>query len=382
MRLLNTGSYELTEFYGDKIPPYAILSHTWGDEEVLFADIQNNTAQSKRGFRKLMGCCQNAIKNGFKWVWVDTCCIDKSSSAELSEAINSMYQWYRDSTICYAYLEDVTDVLCTPGTSSKRFTESRWFTRGWTLQELIAPRVVEFYTQAWEEIGTKMSLDEEIAATTGIPASILRGKDVSTRNVAERMSWASKRQTTRREDMAYCLMGLFQINMPLLYGEGDKAFVRLQEQILRQEEDYSILAWTPQENYGPLVSMGCLASSPCQFTTVVPERLPSSAGWAAEISYMNSELPSYGNTELFPSTGEYRTMKTKSYKRFRKAELGQNIRMPKDPPQLTARGLRISLPVRCTDIPGESESKRLLSAWLAWIYYEVDDRLDTIAVAD
>ncbi|EEU42514.1 uncharacterized protein NECHADRAFT_39749, partial [Fusarium vanettenii 77-13-4] len=236
MRLLDTSSYKLTEFHGEKIPPYVILSHTWGEGEVLFHDIQNNTAESKNGFRKMIDCCQKAVEDGFQWVWIDTCCIDKSSSAELSEAINSMYQWYRDSTICYAYLEDVENV-------SKRFTNSRWFTRGWTLQELIAPRIVELYTTHWEEIGTKRSLIAQIEGTTGIPARILHGESVSTCNVAQRMSWASKRQTTRREDRAYSLMGLFQINMPLLYGEGDKAFVRLQEHILRQEEDYTIFAW-------------------------------------------------------------------------------------------------------------------------------------------
>ncbi|KAM0420630.1 hypothetical protein ACHAPT_011546 [Fusarium lateritium] len=148
MRLLDTSSYELTEFIGNKIPSYAILSHTWGEGEVLFSDIQNKTAQSKNGFGKLVSCCRKAVEDGFKWVWIDTCCIDKSSSAELSEAINSMYQWYRDSVICYAYLEDVTDTLPAKGTSSKGFAESRWFTRGWTLQELIAPRAVEFYTRA------------------------------------------------------------------------------------------------------------------------------------------------------------------------------------------------------------------------------------------
>ncbi|KAJ4312813.1 hypothetical protein N0V84_009751 [Fusarium piperis] len=263
MRLLDTSSYTLTEFAGEDIPPYAILSHTWGEGEVLFHDIQNGTAQSKQGFGKLVGCCQKAFEDGFKWVWIDTCCIDKTSSAELSEAINSMYQWHKDSIICYAYLEDVTDVLRTPGAGSNHFTESRWFTRGWTLQELIAPRTVEFYTSNWLEIGTKRSFIVQIEIITGIPARILHGEEVSTCNVAQRMSWASERQTTRREDMAYCLMGLFQINMPLLYGEGDEAFVRLQEQILKQEEDYSIFAWTLQENR-PQDLTGCLASSPYQ----------------------------------------------------------------------------------------------------------------------
>ncbi|KAI8673531.1 HET domain-containing protein [Fusarium keratoplasticum] len=367
MRLLDASSYELTEFPGNNIPPYVILSHTWGEEEVLFPDIQNKTAQSKKGFNKLVSCCQKAAEDGFKWVWIDTCCIDKSSSVELSEAINSMYQWYRDSTICYAYLEDVTEVFPNPDTDSKHFTESRWFTRGWTLQELIAPRTVEFYTLAWAEIGTKRSLAAQIAIVTGITSRILCGEDVSTCIVAERMSWASQRQTTRREDMAYCLMGLFQINMPLLYGEGDKAFVRLQEEILRQEEDYSILAWTPQGIYGHWDSMGCLAPSPSQFATMIPEKLPLSISSSLETPSL------YGNIKSYSHFEGLRAMETKSYECFRKAELNPNITMPKDPPQLTARGLRISLPVRRIDFLGTQDSAR----WdmLAGIYYEVDGRL-------
>jgi hypothetical protein len=152
MRLLNTASLELQEFMGDRAPPYAILSHTWGDEEVLFDDIRNKTASSRKGYAKVIGCCKKAAEDGFKWVWIDT------SSAELSEAINSMYQWYQRSAVCYAYLEDVTSGLANFQSSLHDitlFTASRRFTRGWTLQELIAPRTVEFYTAEWLEIGHK-----------------------------------------------------------------------------------------------------------------------------------------------------------------------------------------------------------------------------------
>jgi hypothetical protein len=132
----------LREFLGDIIPKYVILSHTWGEEEVTFQDIQDlKKAREKKGFQKLEQCCAKAEADGFQWVWMDTCCIDKSSSAELSEAINSMYQWYKNSQICYAYLEDVS--LSTLGET--RLEKSRWFMRGWTLQELIAPSIVEFY---------------------------------------------------------------------------------------------------------------------------------------------------------------------------------------------------------------------------------------------
>lgn len=259
VKAFKSGNLQLWSFIGVDIPPYAILSHTWEDEEVVFADVHNGTANQKAGFKKIKGCCDRADQDGFEWVWIDTCCIDQSSSAELSEAINSMYRWYKDATICYAYLSDIS---ASPNTIY--IEESRWFKRGWTLQELIAPAVVEFYSSDWESLGTKSILSTQIANRTGIPIRILRGDPPSTCIVAERMSWASSRETTRVEDTAYCLMGLFSVNMPLLYGEGVKAFRRLQEQILMQEEDYSIFAWTSRTDTHR-VFRGILASSPSQY---------------------------------------------------------------------------------------------------------------------
>ena len=163
----------------------------------------------------------------------DLCCIDKTSSAELSEAINSMYRWYQESGVCYAYLADVPP---------NAFSKSRWFTRGWTLQELIAPSTVIFLDQKWQEIGTKSSLQRVISEITGIPTDILLGGDLEDASIAQRMSWASKRETTRVEDAAYCLMGIFSIHMPMLYGEGERAFIRLQEEIMRVSDDHSLFA--------------------------------------------------------------------------------------------------------------------------------------------
>lgn len=136
MRLLDSTTLQLKEFPGSAIPQYAILSHTWGDEEILFADVENGTARRKRGYRKLVNCCKRAKMDGYQWVWIDTCCIDKSSSAELSEAINSMFRWYQNSQICYAYLADVKS-RSTSQDILDQFKSSRWLTRGWTLQELI-----------------------------------------------------------------------------------------------------------------------------------------------------------------------------------------------------------------------------------------------------
>ncbi|OTB12530.1 hypothetical protein K445DRAFT_33740, partial [Daldinia sp. EC12] len=244
MRLLNTNTLEVVEFT-QTIPRYAILSHMWEYDELLFQDIKDGHASLRQGYAKVAGCCRQAIKDGYEWVWIDTCCIDKSSSAELSEAINSMYRWYADSCVCYAYLSDLTSAgpTTTFSTRSKGyFKESRWFTRGWTLQELIAPRRIKFYSEEWVELGTKTNLREIITKVTGISEDVLLGYTaLSDITVALKMSWAANRSTTREEDMAYCLMGLFDINMPLLYGEGTKAFKRLQEEIMHRYEDYTIL---------------------------------------------------------------------------------------------------------------------------------------------
>ena len=234
MKLINTNTLRIEEFRDSQAPGYVILSHTWGQNEVSWEQIQIGILNDK--IRK---CCERARNNGFRYVWIDTCCIDKTSSAELSEAINSMYKWYKAATICYAYLEDI---LSLESCSEAALESSRWFTRGWTLQELIAPPVVEFYACNWEEIGTKMSMQIILSRITGIPTAVLTGAvQPKHYNVAARMSWASHRRTTREEDRAYSLLGLFNVHMPMLYGEGSNAFQRLQEEILKTEEDYTII---------------------------------------------------------------------------------------------------------------------------------------------
>ena len=211
------------------IPKYAILSHTWGKEEVSFQDFQSPTAKCMVGHSKIIGCCDEARAAGLTYVWIDTCCIDKTSSSKLSEAINSMYVWYEIAEVCYAHLADLPgsiDGKASP-LASAAFTRSRWFTRGWTLQELLAPSNVVFYSQDWAMIGTKSSLRNEISKITSIPVEVLSKDSRFEASIAMRMSWASKRYTTRIEDMAYSLMGIFGVNMPLLYGEGHNAFARL-----------------------------------------------------------------------------------------------------------------------------------------------------------
>ena len=192
---------------------------------------------------KIRDACKVAREAGYEYLWIDSCCIDKTSSSELSEAINSMYLWYGQANACYAYLADVPSAE-DPRATDSSFRKSRWFTRGWTLQELIAPRSLTFLSAEWEVIGSKFALDDLIEEITGIPdAALLHRKTLDNFSVAQRLSWASARETTRIEDRAYSLLGIFDISMPTLYGEGERAFRRLQEEILLRVPDQSLFAW-------------------------------------------------------------------------------------------------------------------------------------------
>ncbi|THV00576.1 HET-domain-containing protein [Dendrothele bispora CBS 962.96] len=266
MRLLNASTLCLSEFPGNDVPPYAILSHTWSKEEITFQDIQDphsSVTRSRAGFRKLQGCCDLARQHGFEYVWIDTCCINKDSSAELSEAINSMYGYYQDAEVCYAYLSDVSRHH-NPRSFNSSFRICRWFTRGWTLQELLAPSTVIFFDADWTEIGTKSSLQDVITAMTGIPPEVLSDDNTRSISIATKMSWAAMRETTREEDRAYCLMGIFGVHMPTLYGEGlSNAFMRLQLEIIKFSHDRSIFAWrAPVDS---TEERGLLAKSPFEF---------------------------------------------------------------------------------------------------------------------
>jgi len=243
MRLLerrSNGEVSLTDFFEDKIPPYAILSHRWGadGEEVTFQELMDGTGKGKAGYDKIQLCGKQAERDRLQYFWVDTCCIDKSNSTELSEAINSMFRWYGSAAKCYVYLSDVsksafdTDNVTEQLPWESAFRQSTWFTRGWTLQELIAPASVQFFSRDWEELGGRASLERQICEITGIPVKALQGSPLSGFSVIERMSWAKKRQTTREVDKAYSLLGIFSVYMPLIYGEGEEnAFHRLREEI-------------------------------------------------------------------------------------------------------------------------------------------------------
>jgi len=258
MRLLNCRSKTLKVFSGDHAPRYAILSHTWEEEEVVYEDLiaENIGHTKKRGWYKIEKACEQAIQDRFEYLWVDTLCIDKSSSSELSEAINSMFNWYRDSLICYAYPSDLPRVA---------LADSRWFTRGWTLQEMIAPRNIHFYDRLWAFQGSKSTLADQLHRITGVDHMVLGGGDLRLISVARKISWASRRKTTRSEDMAYSLLGLFGISMPMLYGEGNRAFIRLQEEIVKQYDDQTIFAWRVNPD-NAAYAYGLFADSPEAFS--------------------------------------------------------------------------------------------------------------------
>ncbi|KFA68489.1 hypothetical protein S40285_05395 [Stachybotrys chlorohalonatus IBT 40285] len=264
MRLINVDTLAL-EFFPGQIPPYAILSHTWTSEEVTLQEFGQPDACSKRGWRKILMLCDIVKQaSSIKYIWVDTCCIDKTSSAELSEAINAMFQWYRDAEECHAFFDDVLQNEET-GVLGDDFEAARWFTRGWTLQELIAPRKMSFWDGKGKLLGTKQDLAHRVAARTRIDEEVLLSCNLSIASVAQKMSWAADRETTRLEDMAYCLLGLFDVNMPMIYGEGDKAFIRLQEEILKETDDHSIFAWDASSIPGGDGLIGVLAPGPQYF---------------------------------------------------------------------------------------------------------------------
>jgi len=250
MRLLEidgSGELSITKDLDRDVPPYAILSHTWGadEDEVTFNDLKEGSGKAKAGYRKIQFCGQQAQQDSLRYFWVDTCCIDKANHTELSEAITSMFRWYQNAAKCYVYLSDVSTRKRLHGENAPEwgsaFRSSRWFTRGWTLQELLAPQSVSFFSRECDRLGDKNSLQQEIHETTGIPLAALRGDPLSDFSVEDRMRWAAKRETKRREDKAYSLLGIFGVFMPLIYGEGDNALSRLQDEISQLSRSMSSL---------------------------------------------------------------------------------------------------------------------------------------------
>ncbi|KAI0908031.1 HET-domain-containing protein [Ustulina deusta] len=273
MWLIDTSTFELKFVTEAEKGSYAVLSHTWGEDEASFEQFRNSgptwldNARQVNRFFKIVKTCELAAQRGLSYAWVDTCCIDKSSSAELSEAINSMFKYYKDAAFCIALISDLPNPSNAAALNldfESQFPRCRWLTRGWTLQELIAPAQVFFYDSTWAFRGSKNDWKPLLSKETGVDEAILDNSNgLRLVPVAQRMSWASKRQTTRTEDMAYCLMGIFDVHMPLIYGEGQKAFIRLQEEIAKESYDLSLFAW--QQLDSSQSYRGILARSATEF---------------------------------------------------------------------------------------------------------------------
>ncbi|KAF2730001.1 HET-domain-containing protein [Polyplosphaeria fusca] len=310
MRLLrasDSGELSLIEQTGGDTPPYAILSHTWGagGDEVTFRDIVEGGGKSKPGHRKLSFCAKQAASDGLQLFWVDTCCIDKASSAELQEAINSMYQWYQKADRCYVYLSDVSTSGSAISDSSteqawkQAFQDIRWFTRGWTLQELLAPMSVESFSAEGERLGSKASLLRDIHAATGISPQALQGTPLRHFSIETRLSWADRRNTKRKEDKAYALLGIFEVHLPLIYGEGEKnAFRRLREEIQRSsryvvEEQVSTQTYHAQ----PHIVSGVELVFEAPWVVTFP-RPPSFVGRETELARLRAHISSATSQRL------------------------------------------------------------------------------------
>jgi hypothetical protein len=245
MRLLEIqqdGTLSLTRDFmkDEEVPAYAILSHTWvAGEEVTFNDFTAGEGH-KAGYNKIRFCARQAERDGLRYFWVDTCCINKADTVELQHAINSMFRWYRKAAKCYAFLSDVPTADLETPIWKQALRNSRWFTRGWTLQELLAPQVVSFFSADGKHLGTRHELRQEIHEITSIPVAALTGASLDSFGIDERLSWSERRCTTREEDMAYCLLGIFGVFTYLNYGEGqDNAFRRLKEAIEKELRESS-----------------------------------------------------------------------------------------------------------------------------------------------
>jgi hypothetical protein len=366
MRLINTRSRKLEEFVGDNIPEYAILSHTWGNEEVTFQDWSDPEAASgKAGFAKIALTCQQALEDGLEYCWVDTNCIDKSSSTELSEAINSMFSWYYKSSICYAYLTDVdvdgrTEI--NSGTIDQQIRKSLWFTRGWTLQELLAPRKLSFFSKQGTHLGFKEDKKHLVSEITGIDQRYLdRRKNIRSASIAERMSWMRNRVTTRTEDMAYCLLGIFNIHMALLYGEGQGAFRRLQEEIIRVVNDQTIFCWSHRSPMVPKNWASILAPHPAAFQSSMNfcrNQLQAkdtvsydftNAGLAIELPIIHMHQGIYAIFDVSPDEDDHSSRLGIPLRQIRGHGSYSRIRIAEDPVRVPTNFLRAAVPRRIED---------------------------------
>ncbi|KAL2106812.1 hypothetical protein VUR80DRAFT_6186 [Thermomyces stellatus] len=271
MRLLHTRTLNLEQFYDLQTRPhYVVLSHTWEPGHLNYADLtdRRERALSGPGSALVHHACDVALKLGYEYIWIECICVDGSSTAEVSEAVNSAFRWFQKAAVCLVYLADLPAGSPNDDTSWRR---CEWWTRAWTLPELLAPSTVHFYDKDWNFRGTKTSppLLGIIARITTVSEDVLRdGSLIPGVSVAKRMSWASTRKARRVEDRAYSLLGIFGVHMQAIYGEGAESFKRLQDEILKDTRDVSLLAWEAQPEEKRLFR-GLFASSPKEFARFV-----------------------------------------------------------------------------------------------------------------
>jgi hypothetical protein len=313
MRLLNVYSLKLVEFNKDKKPAYAIASHRWDEHEATFADVRDGQNTSTTGYQKVKDFADYVKTHvqGVDWLWIDTCCINKESAAELSRAINLMFEWYRDADICLAYLRDV------PEAQDDSFERSEWFERGWTLQELLAPRTVVFLTRTWEVIGNKgdmgsgranvgQSLEEAIARITKIPLEVLQDYQRSAQwPTSEKLQWMEGRKATEEEDLTYALFGILNVFLGANYGERGRARDRLLAALREREE----LELRQAELYGKIASWLSPANPWQNHQTARKQHEPETGAWLLQCErYRIWKASSNGHLWLYGPAGSGKTI--------------------------------------------------------------------------
>lgn len=263
MWLINTSTLELHEF-SRSTPSYATFSYVTDENEASFEDLaQAQKDRCKDSIKIIERACDQARIAGYEWLWNHAACVDKRSCAAQSEAINSLPRIYRDCEHSIVYLEDLYHDQFEDEQIGERLAACRWIKNIWAIPQIVFPREVYFYSSDWSQIGTKRSLLPHLSSIIGIDQPALEHwgclEDYS---IARRMSWASEMTAFRTEDLAYALLGLFDVGMPIIYGEGGKAFLKLQEEIIRDTDDFSLLAW---DNFDGQECNGLFAYSPACF---------------------------------------------------------------------------------------------------------------------
>ncbi|KAL8650211.1 MAG: hypothetical protein Q9226_005235 [Calogaya cf. arnoldii] len=337
IRLLNVESLTLQQFKDDDCPLYVILSHRWAEDpsdEVVYDDMahfhehrQSPQWKKARSAAKIVGACQKVLEDtsqAIRHIWIDTVCIRQDNPMELSTAINSMYRLYSDAEICFVYLSDYLRL------QDQTLGQSDWFTRGWTLQELLAPHTVKFFDKEWEYLGEKSDLKRQLSSLTGI-GPVYLSIDARYASISARMSWTAGRKTTVPEDTAYCLLGLFDVSMPLLYGEGkERAFLRLQEEIMKYSDDHTLFVWKKEDQrpVGTTCGNAKVGEPPQMFLTFFDDHTEN----------QHRKCPVLDNTGLLATSPDY-FRSTGYYRRYPDSQYNK-------PYQMTNKGIAIDLRLR------------------------------------